>query len=308
MRKLIRQERTVNTSHALLFMSRLFGRVKLPASIACAAISLAACAGGGVTPSQVASGGGGGAGGTASPYLLFASNYQTYGAQTDGAYIYSVQNGDLYGIFQGNLNYGCYSSPQGLMDSVQFYAIAFQADVNVTNNGNTCTPNGGAAPSLATDVALIAIHAPGTSSVVVPGATALAPFDISQSASLLIQMGNIWTAGDVPGQAGGSATVFTVVLNNDTSLAQDGSGQTALCAHDVTLATIGRGVAAPLGVLNYKLALAEADWSCSKGSIATLKSTGITSILVEVIGSKQSPAIQPGEANVLAVGYVGFTL
>jgi hypothetical protein len=307
MRQLIRQEGTVNTSRKLQFMSKVLRRVKLPASIAVAALSLVACAGGGVTPSQPASGGGG-AGGTASPYLLFASNYQTYSAQTDGAYIYSIQNGDLYGIFQGNLNYGCYSSPQGLMDSVQFYAIAFQADVTVTNNGNTCTPNGGAVPNLATDLALIAIHAPGTSSVVVPGATALAPFDISQSASLLIQMGNIWTAGDVPGQAGGSATVFTVVLNNDTSLAQDGSGQTAICAHDVALGTIGRGVAAPRGVLNYNLALADAGWLCSKGSVAVLKSTGITSIVVEVVGSKQNPAIQPGEANVLAVGYVGFTL
>ncbi len=117
-------------------------------------------------------------------------------------------------------------------------------------------------------------------------------------------MGNIFTQGDVPGAVGGNATIFTVQLNNDTSFNQDGSGQTALCSFDQTLATIGRSAAAPLGVLNYVIPFS--SFTCSKGTMDTMKSTGVTSVAVGFSGDK-NPNLKVNELDVIAVGYVGFS-
>ncbi len=79
---------------------------------------LAACGGGASAPyagppistpvvtgggSGGSSSGGGGATGAATPFDLFASTYIAYAAQTNGAYLHSVQKGDVYTQFGGNI-------------------------------------------------------------------------------------------------------------------------------------------------------------------------------------------------------------
>jgi hypothetical protein len=275
------------------------------AVLAAAALTVAGCGGGGVTPLPAGAGGGGGGGGgatvTPTAYTLFASNYIAYQSQTNGAFLHSVQGGDVFTSFTGTIGYGCFSFNQAQMDSTQFYAIQAQADSNGgPPNGSNCTLNSNVAPATAADHAGITIKAPGTNS---PTATTVAPLDISQSSTLLIQMGNIFTAGDVPGAKGGNAKVFTVVLSNDASLKGDGSGTTAECRFDQTLATVGRSAAAPLGVLNY--AIPFSAFSCNKGSMTIMKSTGVTNITVGYSGDKNQIGV--GDLDVIAVGYVGFT-
>ncbi len=270
-----------------------------------AAFALGACGGGGVTPSEAPDDGGGGGGGgatvTPTAYTLFASNYVAYNVQTNGAFLHSVQGGDVYANFGGNIKYGCYSFNQASMDNTQFYAIQAQANSNGgPPNGTNCQPESNVAPTTAADFASVTIKAPGTNS---PTATTVSPLDISQSSKLLIQMGNIYTQGDVAGAIGGNATKYTVELNNDTSFQQNGSAQTALCSADQTLTVIGRG-SAPLGVLNYTIPFS--SFTCSKGTMATMQTTGVTSVTVRFSGDK-NPSLRVGELNVIAIGYIGFS-
>jgi hypothetical protein len=281
------------------------------AAILSAAGVLAACNGGGVTPSASTSnsggsgsggsgsgGGGSGGGGTTasvSPYLLYASNYVVFPtggtAATNNSYLASIQGGNVYAGSSTNVAYGNYSSTQANLDQTQFYNIQWQWKV----------AGGGAG-----DYAYVSIVAPGSG----PAYTSLTPFDISQSSKLLIVLGNTYTQSDNPaGTVGGNASIFTVVLDNDTSLAQDGSGSTATCSFDQQLLSVGRNAAVnplPLGVSNYVIPLASFT-TCSKGSVATLQSTGITSVAVKITGD-QNPNLVANEYDTIAVGYVGFTL
>jgi hypothetical protein len=292
------KEQAMTTSNG----SRIARGALLPAFVAAMATALAACGGGGVIAVPDSGGGGGGTGVTASPYTLFASNYVAYATQApSGAFLHSVQNGDLHTGFGGNLGYGCFSFNQTQMDSDQFYAVQAQANSNGgPPNGSNCQPLSSALPNTANDFAEIAIFPPGTNS----STSSIPTFDISQSSAMLIQMGNIYTQGDVPGAIGGNATVFTVDLSNDTSILQDGSGETALCAHDQTLTTVGRGAVSPLGVLNYVIPFSA--FTCSKGSMATMQATGFVRLRVRITGDK-NPNLKVNELDVIAVGYVGFT-
>ena len=277
------------------------GRGALSPAVIGAAMALAACGGGGVT-NPPADDGGGGASVDATPYALFASNYVAYAAQTNGAFLHSVQDGDVYATFGGNINYGCFAFNQEQMNANQFYAIQAQADSNGgPPNGTNCQPNSNVPPTTSADFAKLTIKAPGTNS---PTATSVAPLDISQSGTMLVQMGNIYTQGDVPGAVGGNATTYTIQLNNDTSFNQDGSAQTALCSFDQVLAVIGRSPSAPLGVLNYVIPFS--SFTCSTGTMDTMKSTGVTSVTVRFSGDK-NPNLLVNELDVIAVGYVGFS-
>jgi hypothetical protein len=236
----------------------------IAAGIAAAGIvGLSACGGGGTTTP----GGGGGAGATVSPYSLFASTYVAYAAQTNGAFLHSIQGGDVYTGFGGNVDYGFYSSPQPDMNRTGFYNLQFVAKAT--------------APTTAADFAFIALLAPTN-----------ATFDISTATTLLIQMGNTNP---------NNAKVFTVDLNN-------GVGATAAtndCAADVTLRSVGNNVGnSALGVSTYAIPLS--SFTCSKGTLATLQSGGITTVAVKVTGDKNK-AVAPGEFNTIAVGMVGFS-
>lgn len=236
---------------------------------------------------------GGGTTMTASPYILYASNYVVFPGETNGSYLASIQGGNVYaGSSAPDVAYGNYSATPSDINATQFYNIQWK-----------WTVAGGGSK----DYAYVSINVPGSG----PTYTALTPLDISQAGNLLIQMGNTYTQSDNPaGTVGGNATVFTVVLNNDTSAKQDGSQSTANCVYYQTLVTVGRnsttGIATPLGVYNYEIPLS-AFTNCPLGSIATLQSTGITTIAVRIDGS-QNKNLVANELDTIAVGYVGFTM
>ena len=224
----------------------------------------------------------------ASPYILFASNYVVFPAQTNGSYLASVQGGNVYaGSSAPDVAYGNYSSTQKDLDATQFYNIQWK-----------WTVAGGAAK----DYAYVAINVPGSG----PTATALTPLDISQAGNLLIQMGNTYTQSDNPSGTGGNATVFTVVLKNSADS----------CQVYVPLQTVGRNLATgvngnpatptPLGVYNYRIPLSS-FLNCPMGNLADLLATGVSSIAVRIDGD-QNKNMVTGELNTIAVGYVGFTM
>jgi len=282
------------------------GAVRFGALVLGSAVALAACDGGGVTSSSPPSGssggssssgssssGGGGTTVTQSPYLLYASNYVVFPAEVNGSFLGSIQGGNLYaGSSTPDVIYGNYSAPAATINATQFYNVQYQWTVA---GGN------------ALDYAYVSVLPPASGQTF----SSLTPFDISQSGNLLIQMGNTYTQSDNPTGTGGNATVFTVVLDNDTSATQNGSGATASCSFNQTLVTVGRNNSAtntptPLGVYNYEIPLAMFT-TCSKGSIATLQSTGVTSVAVRISGDL-NPNITANEFDTIAVGYIGFTM
>ena len=261
-----------------------------------------ACGGGGVTPTPGSSSSGGGSGGgtgggggttvSASPYILFASNYVAYSAQTNGAYLHSIQGGDVYAGFGGNFAYGCYSASQSDMDRTQLYIVQAQAD----GDGN-CNATSATAPTAAGDYAYLAVKAPASNG---SGVTTVPPIDISQASALLIQMGNTVT----PDATHGNESVFTVVLTNDPQGNGSSGNETATCSYDQTLATVGAGAPSALGVVNYSIPLA--SFTCSPGSMSILQTSGVTSVAVKFTGDK-NPAGVAGEFDTIALGYIGFT-
>lgn len=263
----------------------------------------AACGGGGVTPTPGSSSGGGSGGGgssgggggttaSATPYILFASNYVAYPAQTNGAYLHSIQGGDVYAGFGGNFAYGCYSASQPDMDRTQLYIVQAQAD----GDGN-CNTTSSTSPTSAGDYAYVAVKAPGSNG---SGVTTIPPVDISQAGTLLVQMGNTVA----PDATHGNESVFTVVLTNDAQGNGSSGSETATCTADQTLATVGAGAPSALGVLNYAIPLSA--FTCSPGTMAVLQSTGVTSIAVKFTGDK-NPGGVAGEYDTIAIGYIGFT-
>lgn len=291
-------------------VSRKFRVALLPAVIGAAAGVLAACSGGGaVLPSSSGGGGGGGgAGAPASPYTLFASNYVRYNAQTNGAYLHTIQGGDVYAVTVGNWAYGCYDSNTVTINATQIYLFQGQAN----GNGGCGALNGNAAPTTAGDIMLLSVKAPGS-----PGGGAPVPFDISQSGSVLIQMGNNRLPDSTNTAArGGHADHFTVQLNNDTSLAGDNSAATAICQFVQKLDGEGTGPSnypagefSVQGTRAYVIPLA--SFTCSgstplKGDLATLKASGITKVTVLVTGD-QNPGLLQGEYDSIILGTIGFT-
>lgn len=250
--------------------------------LACMMVSglLTACGGGGGSTVSVSSivptsptpgGAGGGTSLSQSPYLLFSSNYIAYPTQTNGAYIHSIQGGDIYTGFGGNYKYGNFSSDQAQMNYSGFYALQAQAAAT--------------APTTAGDYEYVAFLSPGDGM-----------FDISQSNALLIAMGNTVTTNST----GGNASVFTVDINN-------GSGTTAAvddCSVDQTLEAVGPGKLSLTGVRHY--AIPFSSFTCSAGSMAGLQSNGVTAVVVKIVGSK-NPNVLPNEYDTIAVGSIGFT-
>jgi len=283
------------------------GALRLAATLV-AAWSLAACGGGGVTTPAPASGGGGGTTVAASPYLLFASNY--IAAQENGSFLHSVQNGDVYAGFGGLFKYGCYSFDQVALDKNQFYGIQGQANGDGTSN---CGVVGNTKATTFSDFMNVVILAPGTNSTT---KTSVTPLDISQSNTLLIQMGQLANSDATHA----NANVFTVILTDDTSLGGDGSGATATCALDVTLKHVGPDpTLSATGANNYTLKLT--DFQCGgsngfpvtssigglKGDVPTLKAAGVTRVEIWISGDK-NPGIQVGEFDTIIAGYIGFTM
>ncbi len=250
------------------------------------ALGLAGCGGGNTsapyagvaTSSSAGSGGagGGGATGAATPYGLYSSTYIAFPAQTRGAFLHSAQEGDVLAQFNGNFGYGNYSSPQTDMNRTGVYTIQAQAAATK--------------PSTASDYVQLILLAPGNGT-----------FDISQAATLLIQMGNAF----VPSTAiptGPNANVFTVDLSNPAN----GGAATADCAYDQTLAApLGPNQSpSALGVRTYAIPLS--SFTCSTGTLAALQASGVTTVAVKVLGNK-NPALVASEGDTISVGQIGFT-
>ncbi len=252
------------------------------AACAAAAFSLSGCGGGGPTvalgalstPTTPTSGGGTSL--AQSPYLLLANDYITYGVQTNGAYLHSIQGGDVYAGAGGNYGYGGYSSPQAAMNSTGYYTFQVQA--------------GTTAPTTAADYAYVAVLAPQD-----------ATFDISQSNTLLITMGNTYYPPYNQNKPGGNVKVLTVDINN-------GAGSTPAtddCSYDQTVPTYSTAAPSTVpGVRNYAIPLS--SFTCSTGTMAGLLANGITTVAVDIKGNK-NPGVQTGEYDDISVGSIGFT-
>ena len=263
-----------------------------PLAIACCAValcSLAACGGGGGSTVSLANpssggvnnlGGGGGASVTQSPYLLFASDYIRYATQTNGAYVHSIQGGNIYAQTSGD-TYGFYDSSQSDANRTGFYNYQFETS---------------AAPA-ASDYAQLVFLAPGGGSL-----------DISQANTLLITLGNTQTpnpgSATPPTSPSGHATDYTIVLSDGNSATSD------TCSYDQTLSYIGAGgplvpggPSSALGVRNYAIPLS--SFTCSSGSLSGLQSHGLTTVVVVVKGSN-NPNLVANEFDTIAVGTIGF--
>jgi len=255
-------------------MARLSRRGIARALIATAVAGLAGCGGGQNYPNI---GGGGGAGAPASPYGLFASSYIVYTTPpASGAFLHSVQSGDLFAGFVGNYGYGQYSAAQAAINAANgVYTI--QAKATAT------------APTTSGDVAYVAFLAPGNNSGATP------TFDISQSATLLIQMGNTYNPAFNGGAVGGNAKVFTIDLNN----AKGATASTNDCSINQTVVATVKTYAIPLN--------SAAGWTCSKGgTLAALQAEGITTVAVKIEGNNNTAAVA-NEFDIISVGYIGFS-
>jgi len=243
------------------------------------AAGLSACGGGGTTAAP-STGGGGGTTVAASPYIAFASTYLAYpttgapnyaSTQADGAYLTSIQHGDVITGFGGNYKYGYYSSDQHDMNFNRGYRL------QITDTGT--------APTAATDYAYVAFLAPGTNG------TSIGSVDISQSSALVIEMGNTYRPSY-------TANTFTIDLN-------DAHGSTAAtndCSYDQLLNDGSTTGVSQDGFFTYAIPLS--SFTCTKGSVTAL--TALTTVAVKIVGSKNT-SVAVGNFNVLSVGSIGFT-
>ena len=265
--------------------SALRARKSLPlVASAIALASLAACGGGGTTPAAPSSTGSGGGGGgttvTASPYIAFASSYLAYpttgapnygSTQADGSYLTSIQHGDVITGFGGNYTYGGFSSDQHDMNFMRGYRL------QVTDKG--------VAPTTANDYVYAAFLAPGSNG------TNVGTVDISQSTTLVIEMGNTYRPAY-------SVKTFTIDLN-------DAHGTTAAtndCAYDQVLNDGSATGLSQDGFFTYAIPLS--SFTCTKGSVASM--TALTTVAVKILGNKNT-SVAVGNFNILSVGSIGFS-
>ena len=59
-----------------------------------------------------------------------------------------------------------------------------------------------------------------------------------------------------------------------------------------------------LGARTYAIPLS--SFTCTTGTLATLQSSGITTVAVKIVGSN-NPSIVNGEYDTIALGMIGFT-
>ena len=264
------------------------GSVLLPIVIALASAIVSACGGGGAVIPLTAGGGSGGGGGptvNATPYTLYASGWQAYANATTAPYIHSLQNGDLFTFNSTTYGYGNYSSGQSDITFIGHYALQVETLTGYASSAN--------------DYYGYVIGSPGSH-----GSTASVPFDISQSGTMIIRMGNPLGTDATHG----NANVFTVEMNNALP---GGSGATDVCDYDQTLAVVGpagtsgnAGVAQN-GILDYEIPFT--GFTCSTGTLADLQKTGITNVAIKIVGSKNSKLTAANMFDIIALAYIGFT-
>ena len=221
-----------------------------------------------------------------SPYGLFASDFQVpASAPSNGSIGSSIQGGPFFQFYSSGYGFGCFDSNQ--LNAT--YADAFTLQVGAGANYNCGGPNSTTAYAPATDYAGLAFTAPAPKGTQVP-------MDISASGNMIIRMGNTYA----PGAVGGFANVFTVSMNN----AVGSAAPVDSCAVDVTLNSIGPGANTQNGMYDYVLPLT--GFTCSSGSLAHLKTTGVTSVGVAIVGAKNPGVTASVNFDQIVVGSIGF--
>lgn len=233
---------------------------------------IAACGGGGTTA---------GAGATASPYVLYSSMYSLISGASSEPYAITAEGGNVYSFFTGNFGY-----QWGLGENANYIkqrqAYGVQGGTSVAASDSTSSFG-------------LAIRSPANSS---------SGIDMSQSSSMVIQMGN----GTATDAFANSPMVFTVVLNAGTQNS-DYSWPTS-CSYDQTLTTGSRpgtgqaGWGTPYGLQSYTIPLS--SFTCTSGTLSAAKS-GLKEVVVKVVGGKDSTASAvASNSALLQVGHIAF--
>gem|GEM_PF-1471440 len=209
----------------------------------------------------------------ASPYVLFASQYEEITGATSEPYIKSKEGGSVTGFNAGNFEYNNYAvtnEPKGL-ELFQGFGGQFKHSTAVTE----------------ADYFGWSVKGPGNGAV-----------NVSATSKLVIQMGNGQQATGADAAAN-SHMVFTVDLKDDG---------TNLCTYDQTLADSSRpGNGGNLyGLQTYYIPLS--SFSGANCDLSNLKNA-VHEVAVKVEGGKDSDASgsTSGNETFLVFGFIGFT-
>ena len=236
--------------------------------------TLVACGGGGITSTVAQSSA------PASPYILFASQYQLIAGATSEPYAKTQELGNIYGFSGGGFTYQWgLGTDANIMKERQAYGVQFGHSAAITN----------------TSYFGLAVRAPENGSV-----------NATNSNYLVIQMGNGSSTDAFPN----THMKFTVAISGGGSQAVDYSWP-AVCEYDKTLDTtsrIGTGKDAsanPFGLRTYRIALS--DFTCSSGNLSNLKAD-VREIAVKIVVGKDSTAsATANNSALLQIGYLAFS-
>lgn len=236
--------------------------------------TLVACGGGGITSTVAQSSA------PASPYILFASQYQLIAGATSEPYAKTQEMGNIYGFSGGGFTYQWgLGTDANIMKERQAYGVQFGHSAAITN----------------TSYFGLAVSAPENGSV-----------NATNSNYLVIQMGNGSSTDAFPN----THMKFTVAISGGGSQAVDYSWP-AVCEYDKTLdatSRIGTGKDAsanPFGLRTYRIALS--DFTCSSGNLSNLKAD-VREIAVKIVGGKDSTAsATANNSALLQIGYLAFS-
>ena len=216
-----------------------------------------------------------------SSQVLFASQYELTGNGAE-PFAISEEDGDVYSFSGGDFYY-----TWGLGENSN-YMIQRQAYGLQFNHAGAIDDN---------SFFGLAFKAPGNSYV-----------DISESDTLVIQMGNGANTTDFPN----SHMIFTIELNGGGYI---DNAWSASCNYDQSLYDGSRPLnneggtnetwGNPYGIHTYRVVLA--DFNCTSGDMSTLGDE-LEEVVVKVVGGKDEIASETeGNQVLLQVGYIGFS-
>lgn len=236
--------------------------------------TLVACGGGGITSTVAQSSV------TASPYVHFASQYDLIAGASSEPRAQTQELGSVYGFSGGSFAYQWgLGENANYMKQRQAYGLQFGHSAAITN----------------TSYFGLAVRAPNNGTV-----------DASNSDYLVVQMGNGSSTDAFPN----THMTFTVSISGGGAQASDYSWP-AVCSYDKTLdstSRVGTGQdvsANAYGLRTYRLALS--GFTCSSGSLASLKAD-VREIAVKIVGGKDATASATlNNSALLQIGYMAFS-
>ena len=226
--------------------------------------------------------------GDSSSQILFASQYELIGDASAEPYAASQESGEIYAISDAEGSgfeyddWGLHLAPDGgsagdYMRQRQAYGQQF-AHAAAVDSSNYFG---------------FAIKAPGNASL-----------DISESDTLVIQMGNGASTDDHPN----SHMTFTVELNGGTQSDDSWSNSCSLDQQLLANSRPGTGQASwgnPYGIHTYRIALS--GFACSEGNLSQLQSD-LEEVVIKVVGGKDTAASvsTSGNSTLLQFGFITF--